>query len=201
VPGYVRDGNVWKEPQVIYARDAGVWKEVTAGEETMPASTPIGTVIRGGAYAGNVTIGGKVYGLIVGSSDSLARELVWSTFGVTGDPTSTTNGKANTAALTTGVASNRQNYAAEFCASRSDGGYEDWYLPAIAELQTIASNNASLAAPYKLFFSSGAYVGYFSSTQASATDVFTVNSSGAQVSVSKTSAQRVARAVRRVLLA
>jgi hypothetical protein len=200
VPGYVLDGGVWKEPQVIYAMDAGVWKEVTTGEETMPASTPIGTVIRGGAYAGNVTLAGKTYGLIVGDSNYQERALYWSEADGT-HPSNNFDGKANTEALLNNVSGNTDNYAAEFCASRRQAGYYDWYLPSIGELATIITNNASIPSPYKLTFSSGAYVGYLTSTQDSSTTVLTRNSANGQLAVTKTTDLRVARAVRRVLLA
>jgi hypothetical protein len=191
---------VWKEPQVIYAMDAGVWKTVVAGEETMPASTPIGTVIRGGAYAGNVTLAGKTYGLIVGSSTYQERALYWSeTIG--SHPASIFDGKANTEALLNNVSANIEFFAAEFCASRRDGAYYDWYLPSTGELATIITNNAAIPAPYKLVFGGGASASYLTSTQETTTTVFSRNSANSQVIVAKTTDLRVARAVRRVLLA
>jgi hypothetical protein len=84
-------------------------------------------------------IGGKVAALTDASPASQ-----WGGMGTITNAQSLTDGPANTQEIVTTLGSSPTN-AANVCVARSDGGYTDWYLPAICEMAG-AGGSAACAA-------------------------------------------------------
>jgi general secretion pathway protein G len=70
------------------------------------------------------------YFLLTWSNPS-SSNLVWGPIGIVTGAISTTDGRANTANL---AARGSSYAAAHYCANLVEGGYDNWYLPAITEL-------------------------------------------------------------------
>lgn len=100
-------------------------------------NTPIGTSIEGGYFGGLINDNGTVYALIVspkssGDSSSIQYKT---TDTLQGGLTSRTNGPANTEAV------NDSNHpASQFVSGLSIGGFTDWYIPALDELEVLYYN-------------------------------------------------------------
>jgi hypothetical protein len=99
----------------------------------LPAGWPgaIGTAYQGGYFAGQVNDGGTIYNLVV---SPLSSGQTSTNAGSYSSSTTFSNidGPGNSAAL---AAQSRSS--AVFCEGLTIGGYSDWYLPALNELQTI----------------------------------------------------------------
>ena len=94
--------------------------------------TTIGEAAGGGYYAGRVSMGGTQYYLILAPKSS--GETTGKKWGLTGyvGGTSVIDGSYNSATL----ASLGSDYdAATWCESLTVGGYTDWYLPSLNELE------------------------------------------------------------------
>ena len=96
----------------------------------------IGIAMQGGFYGGKINVSGTQYYLIVapkatGEASGIAwNPSPWTDSGIT----SAINGPTNSASLAA-LGSNYQ--AATFCEGLTIGGYSDWYLPAINELEVL----------------------------------------------------------------
>jgi hypothetical protein len=109
----------------------------------------IGSALGGGYFAGQISTAGNGvadYNLVVGPNATASSNLDYKTTNTGGDPTSVINGPANSAAM-----NDASHPAAQFCEGLTVGGFTDWYLPAINELEvcyynlkpTTDSNNSS----------------------------------------------------------
>lgn len=124
----VKHNGLWKEPRVIYIKDGGLWKEVS-GKQIIP-----GIPMEGGFFGGLFTYGdGIVYALII-ADKAAEQDLQWKTVRTTTSGTSSnTDGWANTNAMDNSI-----HPAAQYCRQYDGGGFNDWYLGAPEEYQTIA---------------------------------------------------------------
>jgi len=119
-----------------------------ASNSVTPAALAIGDAYQGGFYAGQIGVSGvATHNLVVGPLSSAQSTLQWKTSNTsTAGTDSAINGPANSAAM-----NNASHPAAQFCESRTIGGFSDWYMPARNELEvcyfnlkpTTESNNTS----------------------------------------------------------
>jgi Protein of unknown function (DUF1566) len=124
---------IWTLDQVANYKKQGIWP--TAGRVAPP--TVIGQAYQGGFYAGQIGVSSvATHYLVVGPKASAQNNSRrYKTTNTGGDPTSAINGPANSAAM------NDASYpAAFFCEGLSIGGYTDWYLPAVNELEVCYYN-------------------------------------------------------------
>lgn len=116
---------------------AGTGAASAASNSVTPSSIPgaIGIAYGGGYFAGQINISGTVYNLVVADkSVGQTTNKVWGPYGVTTGFTSVINGAANSA----GQAALGSTYeAATFCENLNTGGYTDWYLPALNEMEVL----------------------------------------------------------------
>jgi hypothetical protein len=121
---------------------------------------------------------GAEHGLIVNTQDLAATaEFTISTYQSTAigaSARSNTYGSGNTDAI---IAQSSQS-AAKYCRDVTDGGKTDWYLPAIAELQTLLLRKFDVNT--KLSTMTGAdlflpFYSYWSSTEISASSVYAID--------------------------
>jgi hypothetical protein len=132
---------IWTLGQVTNYIKQGIW----------PSPPPvIGQVFGGGFFAGQISTAGNGiadYNLVVGpvaSAQGTGKQ--YRTSIVSGDPTSVIDGPANSAAM-----NDASHPAAQFCEGLTIGGFSDWYMPAMNELEvcyynlkpTTESNNTS----------------------------------------------------------
>lgn len=101
------------------------------------AGIPIGAFLEGGYFAGYISHtadGNATHGLIVAPTASGyngGSTLPWKTSSTSTSGTSSVyDGAANTANM-----ADANHPAANYCAGLSIGGYSDWYLPALYELE------------------------------------------------------------------
>jgi hypothetical protein len=99
-----------------------------------PPPTVIGQAYGGGYYAGQISTAGDGvadYYLIIGPVASAQTTLQWKTASTDSPGTdSLVDGSLNTNNM-----NNASHPAAQFCKSLSIGGFTDWYLPALYELE------------------------------------------------------------------
>jgi len=98
----------------------------------------IGSALGGGYFAGQISTAGNGvadYNLVVGPNATASSNLDYKTTNTSGDPTSVINGPANSAAM-----NDASHPAAQFCEGLTVGGFTDWYLPAINELEVCYYN-------------------------------------------------------------
>jgi hypothetical protein len=103
----------------------------------------IGAAFGGGFYAGQISTAGNSiadYNLVVGPLSTAQTLLTWKNANTaTTGAASVINGPQNTADLV--AAGNSTVFpAAHFCNDLVTGGYSDWYLPAINEIQVVYVN-------------------------------------------------------------
>jgi hypothetical protein len=103
----------------------------SGGSNTITTPLAIGQAYGGGYYAGQTNVSGTIYNLVVADKATGEARKRWGIDYDNSGATSAINGAANSATLA-GLGANYQ--AAIFCEGLSSGGYTDWYLPALAEL-------------------------------------------------------------------
>lgn len=96
----------------------------------------IGVYWRGGYYVGKIGIGDKIYAIVVSPKESgeAPATLQWKTSQTLTDGAMSFNdGWSNTKQL---IDEDAELYpAAKYCSSLNSGGYSDWYLPSMDELE------------------------------------------------------------------
>jgi len=132
-----------------------IGSNILAGASGLPTGPAIGDSYEGGYFAGYISHtadGVATHALIVapaatgatGTGYTLTTKKQWQSSSSTTGATSTYDGDANTALMTSSP-------AADFCTGLTIGVYSDWYLPARYELDiayenlkpTTATNNTS----------------------------------------------------------
>jgi hypothetical protein len=148
-----------------------------------PAPTVIGQPYGGGFWAGQISTsanGVATHNLVVGPKSSAETSRAWKTSTTSSSGTSSfINGPTNTANM-----NNASHPAALFCAGRTIGGFTDWYMPALNELEvcyfnlkpTTDSNNTSSGTNTNAVPSRGSNYTSGTPAQTSATDFQTGNS-------------------------
>jgi len=117
---------MWTLSQQAQYQTAGVWPKATP---------PIGSAYGGGYFAGQINVSGTIYNLVVApKATGEATGKTWGVYGVDTAQTSVINGPTNSANLAA-LGANYQ--AAVFCEGLTIGGYSDWYLPALNELEVL----------------------------------------------------------------
>ena len=106
--------------------------------------TILGQVYGGGYYTGVINAGvGSYYVSVAPNASGCAAGCIWKTTRTsTAGTTSLVDGYSNT----WGPLNNATHPAGNFCATRSIGGFADWYLPAKDELNTMYVNSGSMPA-------------------------------------------------------
>lgn len=105
------------------------------------SATPlvIGSALGGGFFAGQISTAGNSiadYNLVVGPVASAQSTLQWKLVNTTtAGTTSVINGPANSAAM-----NDATHPAAQFCEAVTTGGFTDWYMPALNELEVCYYN-------------------------------------------------------------
>jgi hypothetical protein len=96
----------------------------------------IGAAYGGGFFAGQINVLGVIYNLVIApkASGEAAAGKTWGTYGAQTGVTSVINGPTNSATL---AALGADYQAAIFCEDLTIGGYTDWYLPALNELEVL----------------------------------------------------------------
>lgn len=161
---------------------------------------------QGGWYAGVYTLGGAGYHLIVAdAADDVVRQ--WKTSNTdTAGTTNQNDGQANTAAIVTaGIAAHP---AAQYCVDYTGGGFDDWYMGAPQEWQTIRNRlwhtvpgvpdafSASGSQRFSLYLTTGFYE-TSATASAGAQTVMRMDTNQLLASASKTNSYRI-RPLRRV---
>jgi uncharacterized protein (TIGR02145 family) len=115
---------------------SGIQQMLTGGTYTPPLPA-IGAAYGGGFFAGQINVSGTKYNLVVAprasgdsNMDKNWRRGSYTTTGLTSVINGSTN-SASEAALGTSYE------AATFCEDLNIGGYSDWYLPALNELEVL----------------------------------------------------------------
>jgi len=103
-----------------------------ASNSVTPALPTIGSAYGGGYFAGQVNVSGTVYNLVVSDKTVGQTSAKWGPTATTTSITSPINGSTNSASL---AALGATYAAATFCEGLNTGGYTDWYMPALNELE------------------------------------------------------------------
>jgi hypothetical protein len=93
----------------------------------------------------------QTHGLIASPSD-ISTGITWGNSGLVTGTTGTAlgTGSSNTDLIVSSIGNG--NYAAKICFDLNIGGYSDWYLPSLIELQKLYNNKSSIGG-----FSNGYY--------------------------------------------
>lgn len=106
----------------------------SSASNSITTNMSIGQAYGGGFYAGQINVSGTIYNLVVAPKSTGEAQKTWGSYGVTTGITSVINGPSNSASL---AALGASYQAAVFCEGLSIGGYTDWYLPAMNELEVL----------------------------------------------------------------
>jgi hypothetical protein len=173
----------------LAAKNSGAISMSDFYNRTRPPTT-IGQVYEGGYYTGVINIGSNVcYYMIIAPNATGCAVCAWKTTNTTSFSDSTVNGFLNTYA----ALANASHPAGNFTATRTIGGYTDWYLGSITEAFVFHFYKDSMPAGqgYGPF-------GYWSSTEATATNACLIYFPGGELITGPKSGTVVARALRRV---
>jgi hypothetical protein len=159
-----------------------------------PAPTTLGQVYNGGYYTGVINAGvGCYYVSVAPNASGCASCCIWKTGRTT---TADTNSLVNGYSNTWGPMNNATHPAGNFCATRSIGGFADWYLPASDELKTMYVNKGSMPAGEQF-----CVCAHWSSTQRGGGDACTIRFSDGNATIFTKTARDTScpfvRAVRR----
>lgn len=122
----------------VRATNATGTSAASAASNSVTPAVPlpaIGAAYGGGYFAGQINVSGTVYNLVVADkSVGQTTNKVWGPYGVNTGFRSIIDGAANSA----GEAALGSTYeAATFCENLNTGGYTDWYLPALNEMEVL----------------------------------------------------------------
>jgi len=126
MPSYT---GIWTLTQQMQALAAGTWP--------IQPPTIIGQAYGGGYYGGKISVSGTQYYLIVADKTVGETQGAWGTNSVSTGVTSAINGPTNSATL---AALGAAYAAATFCEGLNSGGYTDWYMPSLNELEVLYYN-------------------------------------------------------------
>lgn len=122
---------IWTVTQQMQARGQSIWPD--------PPPTTIGQAFGGGFWAGQISTAGNSiadYNLVIGPLASAESTLQWKTTNTsTAGTSSVIDGPTNSANM-----NNASHPAAQFCEGLTVGGFTDWYMPAINELEVCYYN-------------------------------------------------------------
>jgi len=175
---------------------ASEYSEVVTSVVAIPPPETLGDPYQGGFYMGTIAAAGTTYYLVVAPNATGCACCQWKTSNTSTSGTcSDTDGYANTYP----ALENSTHPAGNWTATRTIGGFSDWYLPSIDELEVFYNNGGGAGSGDPL--PSGedfATDGYWSSTERSTTRACGLSfRHGLRVNVRKAGSYRV-RAVRRV---
>lgn len=167
-----------------------------AGSNTPTILGAIRILDIGDLYQGGVVFklpSGGNPGLIAATADS-SSGIQWGGFGTLTNAQSASDGATNTVTIITALGNNGGiPYAAALCANLTDGGFNDWYLPADNELNTLYLNRVAVGG-------FNATAPYWSSTETSGNPMFFANiqefDTGSQLLDVKNSAASFVRCIR-----
>lgn len=116
-----------------YNYGASAWAEISVTTKSSFMPSVIGEAFGGGFYAGTVRFSDGDYAIIVApkAGETIAR--IKYTNDATAGTQSVVDGLANTMAM-------GNAYAAKHCRDYRGGGFADWYLPAVDELEILYRN-------------------------------------------------------------
>jgi hypothetical protein len=110
-----------------------------ASNSITPANLVVGQSYAGGFYAGQISTAGDGvadFNLVIGPVSSAQSTLRWKiSGGSTAGTDSVINGPTNSANM-----NNSDHPAAQFCEGLTVGGFTDWYMPAMNELEVCYYN-------------------------------------------------------------
>jgi hypothetical protein len=131
---HVYDGGSWKKSQSVHIRNGGTWKQMHVAE--VPS---LGDAFFGGYYAGLYNFGGAYYyALIVAPKANQVNVSNYQLY-----PSYMAYGTSNYDGLYNSFAADSAGHMGNIAASAFNsviGGYDDWYLPSLYELEVIYYN-------------------------------------------------------------
>lgn len=116
----------------VFATNAYGPSGLSAASNSVTPALAIGSAFGGGFYAGQIGVSGvATHNLVIGpvaSAQNASKQFKTSNTG--SDPTSVIDGPTNSSTM-----NDAAHPAAQFCEGLTIGGFSDWYLPALNELE------------------------------------------------------------------
>ena len=109
------------------------------GKSNLPAAPTMGSAYKGGYFGGRIYDGVNYYDLVVSDKSVGESNTTWCTTETyTTGVTSHIKGNENSLRIYAQyVAGLSTHYAAQFCETLNSGGYSDWYMPSMDELEVL----------------------------------------------------------------